>query len=173
MTQSKLLFTSILSMVITTTLLFTILSFRPAPKHESLKNKQDIAKDLPQEPIPAEINLPDQEYFMTEKGEDLIQNELITPLQNKLKIKHNAQMFSRCPSGLAYAILQNPDNPKGYYEGVVENYTGCTGERVCSFRLNATENELQVFHDEKNKFMSTKKWLKNPSGASTSFLGLK
>ena len=173
MTQSKLIFTSVLSMVITTTLLFTMLSFRPASERDKLGNKEDIVDNLSQEPIPTELALQNQQYLMSEKGEALIENELITPLQHKLKVKHNTKMFSRCPSGLAYAILQNPYNQKGYYEGAVENYTGCKGEQICTFRLNADENVLEVFHTEKNKFMSVKKWLKSPSSDSSTFLGLK
>ena len=99
---------------------------------------------------------------MSEKGHRLIQRELVSPVRKKLNIKARGEMFSRCPSGLQYQIVANVNDNSAYFGGVLRNYVGCEGNKVCRFRLNANEDRVEIFDEANKQFVSAQTWLSKP-----------
>lgn len=99
---------------------------------------------------------------MSEKGHRLVQRELVSPVRKKLNIKARGEMFSRCPSGLQYQIVANVNDNSAYFGGVLRNYVGCEGNKVCRFRLNANEDRVEIFDETNKQFISAQAWLSKP-----------
>lgn len=100
--------------------------------------------------------------IMSEKGHRLVQRELVSPIRKKMNIKARGEMFSRCPSGLQYQIVANVNDNSAYYGGVLRNYVGCEGNKVCRFRLNANEDRVEIFDEANKQFISAQAWLSKP-----------
>ncbi len=100
--------------------------------------------------------------IMSEKGHRLVQRELVSPIRKKLNIKARGEMFSRCPSGLDYQIVANVNDNSAYFGGVLRNYVGCEGNKICRFRLNANEDRVEIFDEANKQFVSAQTWLSKP-----------
>ena len=100
--------------------------------------------------------------ILSEKGHRLVQHELVSPVRKKLNIKVRGEMFSRCPSGLQYQIVANVNDNSAYFGGVLRNYVGCQGNKVCRFRVNANEDRVEVFDESAQQFISAQAWLSKP-----------
>jgi hypothetical protein len=99
-------------------------------------------------------------FELTEKGTNLINNRLVTPIKQKFKLKTNkAEMFSRCPSGTSFYVNDYPTNSNPYFLGRVSHYKGCNGIEICSFRLSEDENQLEVWDKVKRQYTTPEKWL--------------
>jgi|GEM_PF-3814063 len=100
--------------------------------------------------------------YLTEKGQRLIQRELISPVRKKLNIKIRGEMFSRCPSGLQHQIVANVSDNSAYFGGVLRNYVGCEGNKICRFRVNANEDRVEIYDESNKQFVSAQAWLSKP-----------
>lgn len=159
MSQAKLVATSILSIFITA-LLFVIVSFKSVPVHSFDRPSESPTVGISEKVInTASQKEFGREYYMSEKGEQILQNELIKPLQKVLKIKNTTKMFSRCPSGLGFIVLQNPESQQEYFQGLIENFVGCEGKEICTFRMNASETSLEVLDTQREQYVSARQWL--------------
>ncbi len=154
MSNRRLILTTVLSILITA-LLFAVVSFRSFRKPPSLSEKP-LANPEVESTSKKPLASP---QYLTEKGDQLIRSTLIQPLQTKLGIRVDKKSFSRCPSGLGYYIVLEPHANRHYFQGTVENYRGCQGKRVCSFRLNEDENQLEVWSKSQHRFLGVKRWL--------------
>ena len=99
---------------------------------------------------------------LSERGHRLIQRDLVSPVRKKLNIKVRGEMFSRCPSGLQYQIVANVNDNSAYFGGVLRNYVGCEGNKVCRFRVNTNEDRLEIFDENNQQFISAQAWLSKP-----------
>ncbi len=103
-----------------------------------------------------------EDTIMTEKGHRILQRELVSPIRKKMNIKVRGEMFSRCPSGLQYQIVANVSDNSAYFGGVLRNYVGCEGNKVCRFRVNANEDRIEVYDEANKQFVSAQAWLSKP-----------
>lgn len=97
--------------------------------------------------------------YLTAKGLELIELKLLKPLRQKIKIKANAKMYSRCPSGLNHYVEADPSEDSPYFLCVIEHYQGCEGRKVCNFRVNANEEIIEVLDTKTQTYISAEKWL--------------
>jgi hypothetical protein len=103
-----------------------------------------------------------KEYVLTEKGHRLIQRELVSPIRKKLNIKTRGEMFSRCPSGLQYNVVSNASETMAYFGVSLRNYVGCDGKKICRFRVNASQDRLEVYDEAAQEFVVAQTWLSKP-----------
>ena len=99
---------------------------------------------------------------LSERGHRLLQRELVSPLRKKMNIKVRGEMFSRCPSGLQYQIVANVSDNSAYFGGVLRNYVGCEGNKLCRFRVNANEDRIEVYDEANKQFVGVQAWLSKP-----------
>jgi hypothetical protein len=100
--------------------------------------------------------------ILSERGHRLVQRDLVSPVRKKLNIKVRGEMFSRCPSGLQYQIVANVNDNSAYFGGVLRNYVGCEGNKICRFRVNANEDRVEIFDETNQQFISAQAWLSKP-----------
>lgn len=97
--------------------------------------------------------------YLSEKGKQMLDNELMSPLAKRLKINAKATMMSRCPSGLRHHVEVAPIANSPYFQGIVINYVGCAPHNVCSFRVTEAEDKLDVLDVKQEKYVSAQEWL--------------
>lgn len=93
------------------------------------------------------------------KGRSFIYRALTKPLAKKYDISLKRRMMSRCPSGLRYYVYESPSEANPYFLGKMRLYSGCRGKIVCEFRVNASEDRVEIFHNKKKKYLSVKRWI--------------
>lgn len=96
---------------------------------------------------------------LSEKGRSFIYQALTKPLAKKYNINLKRRMISRCPSGLRYYVYESPSEANPYFLGKMRLYTGCRGKIVCEFRVTASEDRVEIFHNKKKKYVSVKRWV--------------
>ncbi|TAE75599.1 MAG: hypothetical protein EAZ85_02055 [Bacteroidetes bacterium] len=101
---------------------------------------------------------------LTEKGNKIINERLVTPIKQKFKFKMSkSESFSRCPSGTSFYVQDYPTNENPYFTGKVSHYKACKGIQMCEFRLSDDESQLEVWDENKRQFTSPEKWLAKAS----------
>jgi len=109
-------------------------------------------------------------YTLSEKGDKLIRNEIVSPLQaQKRKSSIKAEMMSRCPNGVSYYLTADPTDKKPYFEGQVVDRVACHGETVCFFRIDKNEETLEAKSKEEQAYMPVDEWKKTMKGTVWSF----
>lgn len=151
MTKKKLIFTAILSIIITATL-FAILSFKSVHKNGTTANA--VVQKMYEK-----VKFAQNTERITDKGRNLIHNQLRQQVYKKMDKKINSKSFSRCPSGLQYRILESPSLSSPYFKGILKNYQGCSARQVCMFRMDASEEVLEVFNKATNSYQNVNDWL--------------
>lgn len=106
------------------------------------------------------------EPYLSAKGLELIELKLLKPLRQKIKIKANAKMYSRCPSGLNHYVEAEPSEDSPYFLCALEHYQGCEGHKVCSFRINANEESIEILDAKTQSYVSVDKWLNGQTEAT-------
>ena len=127
----------------------------------------------PINPSPTPIETPTISQPTTElsdKGYNLLQAKLIDPLT---KINNHGvapQMFSRCGSGFSNVLDESPSANNPYFTGTIRYYVGCDeGLEVGKFRLNSTEDKLEVQDKTTKQFISPEKWLSDYARTANGF----
>lgn len=116
--------------------------------------------------------LPDKaEYYtLSEKGDKLIRNEIVGPLQaQKKKSMVKADMMSRCPNGVSYYLTSEPTQNDPYFSGQVMDRVACHGEVVCFFRVDKKEEVLEAKSKQEQAYMPVDEWKKSMKGTVWSF----
>lgn len=96
---------------------------------------------------------------LSSKGRKFIHEKLMKPLAKRYKINLKRQMVSRCPSGLRYRMHESPSESNPYFVGKMKLYSGCRGKVVCEFRVNTSENKIEVFQEDKQQYVTASNWI--------------
>ncbi len=68
-------------------------------------------------------------------------------------IQHvDAEMFSRCPSGYFFVLLDTVDN--GWKNGTVYYGEGCDDASICDFRINYPKRMVEIRDADKGSYLS-------------------
>ncbi len=161
--NSKKLFL-IAGLALLTTILLTIAAFRLA---ESRVERESVKK--------AAINAPSsfsskitkekreektsEEVFLSEKGEKLIHHRLVKPISKKFGMPINLNQFSRCPSGVQFYQLAGPNKENPYFMVQLYNSHGCMPINLCQVRVSANEEEVKVWNEKAETYISTKEYI--------------
>ncbi|WP_299453541.1 hypothetical protein [uncultured Microscilla sp.] len=96
---------------------------------------------------------------LSSKGRLFVHENLTKPLARRYKVNLKRQMISRCPSGLRYAIYESPAEANPYFVGKMRLYSGCRGKVVCEFRVNTSEDKIEVFQEDKQQYVAVSNWI--------------
>jgi hypothetical protein len=96
---------------------------------------------------------------LSSKGRKFIHEKLMKPLAKRYKINLKRQMISRCPSGLRYRMHESPSESNPYFVGKMRLYSGCRGKVVCEFRVNTSEDKIEVFQEDKQQYVTASNWI--------------
>lgn len=149
MSKLKLIYSFLFVLLISVSM-FLLPSYLPKSEEKTKNLTKKITVDL----------LANVERLMTSKGRKLIQEELLNPLNDKLKLKPNAKMYSRCPSGLSYYVEKAPVSANPYFYCVLTNSKGCDSRIVCKFRMPLNESTIQIEEEnQENEYVDSKSWV--------------
>lgn len=96
---------------------------------------------------------------LSDKGKALLRKEVLAPIGEIYDIDIDGKMYSRCPTGLDYHLVDNPAKNGQYFIGWTMYHHGCEGKRVCKFRINPDESNVEVLDKKKGKFVAARKWV--------------
>lgn len=101
-------------------------------------------------------------YGLPEKGEKLLNREIVDPIRAKKGKATRADMYSRCPSGVTYYLTATPENEGGdYYVGEVADRVGCRHNLVCVFRMDKSMEVLEAKStEEETEYLPVAEWKK-------------
>lgn len=112
------------------------------------------------------LNDKKDELRLSSKGRKFIHETLMRPLAKRYKVNLKRQMISRCPSGLRYHMQESPSEANPYFVGKMRLYSGCRGKVVCEFRLNASEDKIEVFQEDTQQYVTASAWMLASSSAT-------
>ena len=119
-----------------------------------------ISRHTENTPTKEEKVVPEKKTRWGSKGHKLVWETLTKPLAKKYRISLKRQMMSRCPSGLQYRLAKYTVKKGNYFYGKMNKYSGCTkGKFICEFRVNTTQNQVQVFDQKTKKYTNHTQWL--------------
>ncbi|MCU0446981.1 MAG: hypothetical protein MUE85_18950 [Microscillaceae bacterium] len=165
MKNYKLVISAVFSVLITG-LLLGIAAFHPIKKLSKTEKNYLTVNAAQVSPTQYAENL-------TQKGVLLIEKQLLDPLRAKFKNQSPSKIYSRCPSGLQYRMLNKPSEDSPYFKLALRNYVGCKGEFVCEFRVSAAEETIEVLDSKAIKFVSAERWVNAQTSESLSALATK
>lgn len=108
-------------------------------------------------------------YGLPEKGEALLNREIIEPLRAKKGKRPKAEMYSRCPSGVTYYLTASVSDGDENYEGQVLDRMGCSSKLVCLFRIDKNEEVLEAKSTEEAAYLPVAEWKKTTRNTEWSF----
>ncbi|EAY29531.1 hypothetical protein [Microscilla marina] len=120
-----------------------------------------ISRSVDKIPVKAKTTLIDKKdrVQLSSRGRLFVHENLTKPLARRYKVNLKRQMISRCPSGLRYAIYESPAEASPYFVGKMRLYSGCKGKVVCEFRVNTSEDKIEVFQEDKQRYVAVSNWI--------------
>lgn len=106
---------------------------------------------------------------LSEKGEKLLNREIIDPLRSKKEKRVKTNMYSRCPSGMTYYLTEAPSAKQPHFVGEVIDRMGCESLTVCFFRIDRNEEVLEAKTTEEGEYLPVAEWKKEARRPEWSF----
>lgn len=160
--NSKKLFL-IAGLALLTTILLTIAAFRlaePKLERESVKKASfNAPSSLPKVAKEEAEEKTKEEVFLSEKGEQLIHHKLVKPISRKFGMPINLNQFSRCPSGVQFYQVAGPSEENPYFILQLYNSHGCMPVDLCELKVSANEEEVEVWNEKTEKYITTKEFI--------------
>jgi hypothetical protein len=160
MNSKKLFFITGLALLVTVFL--TIAAFRLADpiKKPNITPNTLPKSDISQLDIPSEEEVK-EELYLSKKGEKLISKDLVKPLSKKFGLEVSLNQFSRCPSGVQYYQITSPSEQTPYFFMQLTHQDGCMPIDLCQFRVSLDQENIEVWNEENEKYISTKEYVAN------------
>ncbi len=160
--NSKKLFL-IAGLALLTTILLTVAAFRlaePKVEREIVKKATiNAPSSLPEVAKEEEKKIINEEIYLSKKGEKLIHNKLVRPISKKFGMPINLNQFSRCPSGIQFYQMAGRNEKDPYFLVQLYNSHGCMPVNLCQLRVSANEEEVEVWNEKTETYITTKEFI--------------